>query len=238
MGDIALDHAAPLISPSLPPHAALFAAVDDALALNYLTQIWGIRPDLRVVSSDQADDLLRTGQPVYATADAAPTLLAELTSTPYLSSQSGDWIRFGVDGSPATPEIAQRVTITNGVTLLGYTVRAAADGTPVLSPPTPGLDVLLFWEVTSGVWPENVNISLRPMLDGEQLTDPALGTPIQQDRSAPVEGLWHGDATHTQAVDGYRLPVAGPVNGLRLIVYTADAAGFHNIAVIDLPLPQ
>ncbi len=237
-GDTALDHAALLISPSLPPHAALFAAVDDALALGYLTQIWGIRPDLRVVSSGAADDLLKSAQPVFATADAAPTLLAELTLTPDLESQTGEWIRFGVDASPTTPEVDQRIPITDGVTLVGYTVRAAADGAPVLPQPIPGLDVLLFWEIPSGVWPEGLNLSLRPMLGGAQLTDPALATPIQEDRAAPVYGLWRGDATHTQAVDGYRLPVTGSVDGIRVIVYTADTGGFHNLAVIDLPVRQ
>ena len=76
------------------------------------------------------------------------------------------------------------------------------------------------------------------MLGGAQLTDPALATPIQEDRAAPVYGLWRGDATHTQAVDGYRLPVTGSVDGIRVIVYTADTGGFHNLAVIDLPVRQ
>ncbi len=43
--DTALQHAAVLLDQPLPSNAALFASVDDALALQYLTRIWALRPD-------------------------------------------------------------------------------------------------------------------------------------------------------------------------------------------------
>ena len=96
-GDTALQRAAILLDQPLPAGAGLFAAVDDALALDYLLEIWGLRPDLvpglRVVSSDQAGGFLRRGLPVLATAEAAPTLLAELPGDlrPGVTSLSPDW---------------------------------------------------------------------------------------------------------------------------------------------------
>ena len=50
--DTGLARAGILLDQPLPQHAGLFAQVEDALALDSLVNIWGIRPDLRVVSSD------------------------------------------------------------------------------------------------------------------------------------------------------------------------------------------
>jgi hypothetical protein len=76
--DTGLARAAILLDQPLPEGAGLFAPVEDALALDYLINIWGLRPDLRVVSSKQAGELLQQGAAVLTTLDAAPVLLEEL----------------------------------------------------------------------------------------------------------------------------------------------------------------
>jgi len=92
--DTGLARAALLLDQPLPQGAGLFAPVTDALALDYLVNIWGIRPDLHVVSSSTAGPLLDAGGTVLATLDAAPILLEELvTDSPPIRSPFGaDWL--------------------------------------------------------------------------------------------------------------------------------------------------
>ena len=104
--DTAFDQAAVLIAQPLPPGAALFAAVDDALALQYLIDIWQLRPDLHVVSSAEAARWLGEGQAVFATWQAATTLRGELPTTLAPSQQGAgpDWIIF----QTSKPNLVQR----------------------------------------------------------------------------------------------------------------------------------
>ncbi len=76
--DTALVRAAILLDQGLPAGAPLFAAVDDALALQYLIDIWGVADSHRTVSSGQAADQLAQGQALFATLESAPILLDEL----------------------------------------------------------------------------------------------------------------------------------------------------------------
>lgn len=94
--DSALDHAAVLLTEPLPEQQALFASLDDTLALQYVTQIWNIRPDLRMISSQQAATELASGKAIYSTWDLAPTLRAELPQQGDISQLAVDplWIRF------------------------------------------------------------------------------------------------------------------------------------------------
>ncbi|HXF60397.1 MAG TPA: DUF2723 domain-containing protein, partial [Caldilineaceae bacterium] len=214
--DTALDRAARLLNEPLPAQAGLFAAVDDALALTYLTQIWGMRSDLTVVSSPQAARWLREGRPLFATWDATPALLAELPGEPAVTLQSAgaEWVALAPAGAgpvspPATP-VGQE--LLPGLTLAGYTTSPAPTGAPVVSTTPPALDVLLFWRLASGAWPDGVAISVRPMRSGVAVTG-AAGEIIQQDRPRPVHGLWSGaPAAHpTTVADGYRLPLPKPL---------------------------
>ncbi len=119
--DSALDRAAHLLARPLPLGQPLFAAVDDALALQYLIHIWQMRPDLRVVSSPQAATLLADGVAIYSTWDVAPTLRSELPGELAVTQHAfdPDWIRFGpasavtvpiTTPSPATPSPATPLT--------------------------------------------------------------------------------------------------------------------------------
>jgi len=94
--DSALDQAALLLTPSLPENQALFASLDETLALQYVTRIAMIRPDLRVVSSQQAATELASGTAVYSTWELASTLVAELPEQQGTIQRAIDprWIRF------------------------------------------------------------------------------------------------------------------------------------------------
>lgn len=245
--DTALTRAAQLLAEPLPAHAGLFAPVDDALALAYLTQIWQIRPDLAVVSSTQAADVLAAGRALFATWEAVPTLYTEMPQGDRLAVQGlgAEWVRLSAPAQlaadAALPGTANPldIPIMSGLGLAGYTAQPAPGGAPVNSGASPDLDVTLFWRVASGIWPAELAISVRPLRDGGNLLD-AGGSPIQQDRTRPVHGLWH-DLPEPQAAliaDGYRLPGSRAAQEVLVIVYTSGADGFHNLAEIRLAVPQ
>ncbi len=243
--DTALDRPAVLIAQPLAPNTALFAAVDDALGLQYLIDIWQIRPDLRVVSSNEAAQWLAQGQPVYSTWQAAITLRAELPPTLVTTQQSTgpDWILFQ-SGPPKVQENPALVldhvleqALTPEITLYGYHTAPAPDGQPVSVAVQPALDVTLFWRIRGKEWPLGLSISVRPTQQGAFLADGAGGV-IQQDRARPAQGLLALDGwpVGKPVADAYRLPLPANADGFALILYQSTADGFENIAEIVLPL--
>ncbi|MCX6046103.1 MAG: DUF2723 domain-containing protein [Chloroflexi bacterium] len=243
--DTALDHAAALITQPLPTGAALFAAVDDALALQYLIDIWQIRPDLQVISSDKAAGWLAQNRPVFATWQAAATLRAELPATWAISMQSAgpDWIvlQSGGLGREQPPAFVIDRAIMPGIVLHGYTIAPSPSAMPVLTKAGATLDVTLFWQIQLDDWPEGLSISIRPTLHGALIPAPTGGV-IQQDTARPAHGLLaldHWPAGHSVA-DAYQLPLPAPLpegaDGVAVILYRHKDNGFENVAELNLPL--
>jgi len=234
--DTGLTRAAILLDQPLPADAGLFASVEDALALDYLINIWGLRSDLRVVSSLDAAQKLATGGVVLATLDAASLLLEELPedSTPARAVFSPDWLALAQAAPPTPTQPAIRLDrlLPNGVTLVGCSTTPAPDGAPVTQA-TPAVDVTLFWRLPDG-WPPGLGLSLRPTQQGAFIADPATGGVIQRDAAAPAQGL----VTPTPAAliaDAHRIPMPDGADGMMLIVYQMTDAGFENL--LELPLP-
>jgi hypothetical protein len=235
-GDTALLRAGVLLDQPLPLGSALFAATEEALALDYLIHIWGIRPDLEVVSSVEAAGPLRAGQPVFSTYDAAGVLISELPPdlSPQRSGAGADWLHLQRPpiplGAPATPLERE---IVPGVILKGYTVEPAPRGMP-LTNAGPGADVTLYWGLL-GAWPQGLAISLRPTQGVAFIPDPAreAGAIVQVDAPAPLHGFAApGDPL---LADSYRVPLPAGADGILLIVYERTADGFRNL--LELPLP-
>ncbi len=233
--DTGLARAAILLDQPLPPGASLFAPVADALALDYLVNIWGIRPDLRVVSSRAAGPLLDDGGAVLATLDAAPILLEEVTTErpPVRSPFGADWLALAARplAPPVAPQVAVDAALGDGVSLAAYSVQPAPTGAPVTQAGR-AVDVTLFWQI-DGVWPAGYGISLRPTAGGAMIPDAATGGVIQRDAAAPVQGLVPPDSGALLA-DTYRIPMPQGADGVMLIVYRATAGGFENL--LELPL--
>lgn len=247
--DTALNRAAIFLDQPLPQSARIFAAVDDALALSYLTEIWGLRPDLKMATSRDANAILASGGEMYAVTNGVTALFRELRIQTNLDSLSADWVVLTpYTKTVETAPIASSVlyTITPELQLAGISASPAPDGDPLSPPTTPALDLLLTWRLPSGVWPADLAVSLRPTLQGQQLLDPQSGHPIQQDRQRPIYGLWAdklsgaSEANPVIVHDAYRLPLPtalpDTVDGVLLILYTHDASGFHNIAEIPISL--
>ncbi|MBX2999473.1 MAG: DUF2723 domain-containing protein [Caldilineaceae bacterium] len=241
--DTALIRPALLLDQPLPADAVLFAEKEAALGLDYLISIWGIRPDLRVVSSPQVDAALAQGGVVLATENSVGLLLAEITSDPSLrlESQTPDWVALftGADLETSPPQVRLDRVMGDGITLVGYSYQRGPIGAPVLSSVEPSLDLTLYWQVAPDLTPQDWSVSVRP-LRGGALIHGADGAPIQQDSAAPVHGLrpFRHLAPTELVADSYRLPGGVELDGLQVVLYRAVADRFENLAVVEWLLPQ
>ncbi len=237
VADGAFDRAALLLATPLPAQSRLFAAVDDALALQYLFNIWQLRPDLAVVSSPDAAAHLAAGEAIYSTWDAAPTLYAELPDALAYTSVAVDphWVRLQPRGGAAPARQLQHqpaIALLPEVTLQGYELQRVgsvplATYRPTIARGAEDVVVTLAWQLSADQWPEGLSISVRLTANGVPLPG------AQQDRARPARGL-----TEPRAgiwIDPY-LFAAGtaPADGLLLVLYRQVADGFENVAVLPL----
>ena len=241
-GDTALDHAAVLLDQALPERASLFAAVDDTLAMQYLIDIWQIRPDLQTVSSTKAATVIQQGDPLFATWESLATLRDELPAQAYLfRAQSPDWVEVRLGALPS-PQIENPDSqlIEAGVWFAGYQVRPAPTGAPVTNR-EPAIDVTLFWRLENRSWPAGLSLSVRPRFNHAYLyTGESDKHIVQQDTVAPMVGLLANEAVAADTVvaDPYRLPLPGDgkVDQIQVIVYRNQLTGFAQVAQLDLPV--
>lgn len=245
--DSAFDQAALLLAQPLPKQAALFAAVHDALALQYLSAIWQIRPDVRLVDSREAAQQLAAGQSVYSTWEAAPTLSVELPPDLITTQQASDpyWIKFDPTGPPVplTPATLLNRTVLTEVVLLGYDLTAVASS-PLADYRLPiavndsELTLTLFWQLPASGWPTGVSLSVRPQQGGQPVPD-SQGGYWQEDRQQPAVGLYTLLPGQPIA-DPYRLPAmagaTGTIDQVQILLYRATATGFENLAEVLLPV--
>lgn len=238
--DTALIRPALLLDQPLPEDAALFAEKDDALGLDYLINIWGIRPDLQVVSSPEASALLDAGGVVLTPWAAAPLLRSELRVAGPLAlwAQTPDWVALqrGDSVAVAAPAVRLDLAAGDGIRLLGYTSHTGPKGEPVLAEAALSFDLYLYWQVVPGGTPSNWSISVRPLRNGMQVmgTD---GTPIQHDSPGPVHGLRpFGEIdAGKMIVDAYRLPGGTAWDEIQVVLYRSVDEGFENLAVLNFP---
>ena len=78
--DLALAPGWAILADDPPPDLSILATQEEALALSYLGQVWGQRPDLHAIASRDARRLLRHGEQVAATTTAFPIVAAEVAS--------------------------------------------------------------------------------------------------------------------------------------------------------------
>jgi hypothetical protein len=246
--DTALDRAAIQLDQPLPANAALFAAVDNAAALQYLTEIWRLRPDLQIVSSSQAGELLTNGRRLLCTWEALALLRSEIAVAADqigVNAFSPDWAELTL-AKNATPvgdvQLPSKTTIEidGDVKLIGYRLTASPSGHPVTVGQT-GLDVLLFWQLATGKWPSGLSISVRPVKAGAFIPNPADGASIlQQDSAAPLNGLLAAEHIKPGSIvaDAYRLPLPNPwpdgADGVTVILYRQSDGDFEEVQTLEL----
>jgi len=249
IADTALDSAVVLLAQDLPENSVLFAPVDDALALQYLTNVWGLNSDVAIVNSDEVAGLLAT-RPVLATWDAAPTLLDEISGevNPTLQVISPEWVQVlsegrEVDSVSDTSRQAVDIVVDDTLTLAAYSVTDVDDASESLELPGRQVIATLLWDTGDGSWPHAYHISVRPTVNGRYVDNSAdKGTIIQEDRPMPAQLRFgsSGIPDNGLLTDPYRLlypdgAAAGDM-GMSVILYTQDESGFTDVAAIDIPI--
>ena len=245
--DHALDRAAILLGAPLPQNASLFAAVEDTLAIQYLTQIWEVRPDLKILSSPAVSALLGAGTTVYVTYQSAERLYSELPETGdiKIGAVNPDWVQLSTQEAPSPPDSSIPDIVLDGqrewaVTLGGYRVTTGPTGLPVRALGGSNLDIMLYWALPHEEWPEGVSISVRPMSGGALIPDPAgeAGAILQQDASQPLHGLLSLSGESITKldliVDAYRIEMPieaiSAVDEIQVLLYRSVDGGFETVA--------
>lgn len=228
-----------LLDQAIPPEGALFAETPDALGLNYLTRIWGLRSDLEVVSRPEAEEVLSRGRPLLVTRSAAPLLLSELAQKPtYLNGVTPDWVQLGLDpGETAEPGIALGLALGDGIVLDGLRLLPGPDGAPPRKVQPSPFDIELQWTRTGEI-SEDWAISLR-LGSGSEILSDEQGRLIQVDVTGPVAGLrpFTTFGLGETVSDSYRLPRNNDADTLQVILYRQTPSGFENLTEVRLALP-
>ena len=210
-----------------PPGTAIFAAQDEALAIDYLTDIWGQRPDVRVVTSGEARRRLAHDAALAVTISVLPLAAAEISPDAHLSALGSTLVRMQrmpqwdapADLLPWTHDFGPELRLIGG-----RVSRQRATGETV---------VLLVWQ-TRGAVGSDWSVSVRLTRGGQELA--------QLDRQHPVHGAYPmtrwSPAEIVADAYAFTLPAGARPDGLMVILYRQTAAGsFINLDAASFPLP-
>ena len=217
-----------------PADTAVLGTLGETLALNYLTEIWGVRPDVRSVTSAQAQKLLAEGAPLAVTEAALPLVPAEVSPAAHYSALGRTLV--ALNASP-TRHLAQ-----SGATALGELRPWLHDfgGELQLQAGRIGVDratgetvALLIWQALAPP-SQDWAVSVRLLQGGQEIA--------QLDREHPVSGAYPTSrwAPGEVVADAYpfALPPGAAPDGIKIVVYRKLADGsFVNLDVAQFPLP-
>ncbi|MDH7487027.1 MAG: DUF2723 domain-containing protein [Anaerolineae bacterium] len=209
--------------------AAVLGNYGESVSLRYLTDIWGLRPDVTAVSSAEARRLLAEGsRPVYVTVSAAPLVWSEVSSDVRFSSAGLTLVALRLQPQTEIPTMQHALVrdLGDNLRFLGYD----------LQPERPSL--ALYWQATGPII-HDWSISVRPTRAGEFLFD-ERGL-IQFDHQHPVHGLYptSGWVSGEVVRDDYALslPSGLQADGIVVMVYRPVAGGFQNLGQVELAWP-
>lgn len=216
-----------LLAAGPPPGAAILGTGEERLALDYLTGVWGLRSDLRPVTTGQAGEVLAAKQPLLVSLSAANYAASE-TKLPLRYTSWGPGLLVASTGSLPVVPIPGAGTVNqplgDGLRLVGFEMAPAGAGgqwdvrLAFTADATPGSD-----------W----SFSVRPLLQNAELGQqdhPALAAGFM-----PTTSLLPGET----AVDAFRfnLPPNVAPDALRLILYRRLPDGkFDNLTELVLPV--
>lgn len=211
-----------------PARAAIIGDVREKRALDYLTQIWGKRPDIVAISPEEAARALQQGRPLLVTTTVA-TFAIEKSGLPLRYTGWGPTLLLAGNGVlPALPtDDLDMVSADVGgdLSLVGYQIMPA-------SPPNAWL-VRLALQAKRPT-ESDLSLSVRLLAGDTEIA--------QQDHGAPASGFTPTSSLRAgeTVFDNFRfeLPPDAPApDGIRFIFYRQLADGsFQNLAILDFPI--
>ena len=224
--DIGLAPGWAILADEPAPEMGILGAVDEMLALNYLTTIWNERPDVRSVTSAQARALLVQGQPLAVTEAGLPLVAAEISGDVHFSALGRTLVAVS-----ATPNHVPPADLQPWAHDFGPDLRLAG-GQVTRNAATKETVVLLLWEARAKP-AEDWSVSVRLTQGDKEIA--------QLDRLHPVAGAYPTSRWSPGEAVGDAYPFALPrdaaPDGVTLILYRRTAAGgFVNLDVARFPL--
>jgi hypothetical protein len=215
-----------------PEGVRVLATAPEARALDYLAEIWGIRPDVRAVSSTRARNILAAGSPLLAaTEEALPLVPEEVSPDAHYSALGGRLVEIKAGpvvslpaGGPAWQEQAWRHDFGGLLSLMGGRARRDVAGGEVV--------VLLAWQAPASL-SDDWSVSVRLTQGGTEIA--------QVDRRHPVAGAYPTGRWQPGEVVGdaysFALSSGAAPDGVTVIVYRSLPDGsFTNLGIARLPL--
>jgi hypothetical protein len=210
-----------------PENAAIITDTPEKLALDYLTGIWGKRPDISVIPTTDAAKTLDQGRPLLVTANAAGYAAAE-SGLPLRYTAIGPTLLLAGNGElpqlPLTDMTLVSAELGDGLTLAGYQVLTGGPASwwvrlALQAQQTPEHD----WA-----------ISVRLLADGSEIAQVDHGAPALG--FTPTTSLQPGEIVFDAFA--FDLPDDAPApEALRIILYRQLKNGsFENLAVLDFPI--
>ncbi len=241
-GDTALDPGWTLIADDPPANAAILGVHDELLALDYLTTIWGVRPDLRPVGAEEAARLLDQGRVVLSTIQATPIVLEEVDPAARFTAAGANLIAVRREPERTFPPLQTPVhrAAGDGLILLGASLRQPVRHPALPADFVPSQRIVLYWQAAAPI-AHDWSISLRPTRSGAPILRD--GQAVQVDHAHPAQGVYPTSRWAPGEIvrDEYVIPpTPGPSpDGFLVVIYRAlPEGGFVNAAEISLPLPQ
>ncbi len=227
-----------LLADEPAPNAAIFGVVEEKLALDYITIIWGYRPDVKAVGIDEARAILESGErPLYVSTQAAPLFFEEIQRPMAVQSGGLYLLRVGYTLPPETlPADVEPLDIYfgNQVRLVGYRLTRPPREIPIALP----WRLTLYWQALSRQevdW----SISVRPTRDGQFIY--LDGSLVQSDHAHPAHGYRPTSSWQPREIvrDDYPIP-ADPrleFDGVTVVLYRALGNNrFENLGIGNFPV--
>jgi hypothetical protein len=217
-----------------PAGTAVLGTLQETLALNYLTEIWGQRPDLRSVTTDQARELLSQGASLAVTEAALPLVPQEVSPEAHYSALGRTLVALSAtprqslseSGAAALGSALQPWIHTFGNDIKLQAGRIGTDTT------TGETVVLLVWQALADPT-EDWSVSVRLTQGGREIA--------QFDQEYPVHGAYPMSrwSPGEMVADAYpfKLPPDIAPDGVTVILYRKLADGsFANLDVAKFAL--
>ena len=231
-GDTGLAPGWAILADQPPEGVRTLGTTPEVLALDYLAEIWGVRPDMRAVTTSQAREILAAGLPMLVVTEAALPLVPEEVSPDVHYSALGSRlieIRAAPGDSlpaagPAWHEQPWQHDFGGLLRLAGGRTRRDVE--------TGETVVLLAWQALARL-PEDWSVSVRLTERDRELA--------QVDREDLVAGAYPTSRWSPGEVVGdaytFALPAGVVPDGVTVIVYRPlPDGGFVNLDVAQLPL--